>query len=80
MERKFRHVLASSKDIQDELNEQLFVRGCKVIENSLGQVIIKVRLPIIDLLFRSKKRLDQIHTILRPKMLFTVTYELKLIL
>jgi len=78
MQKKFRHVLNTAKDIEDELKEQPYIKGCKVETGPQpGLAFIYVRLSLVDYVFRLKGRLDEIHSALRPKMNFMITYEVK---
>lgn len=70
--------LSTKADIEAEVSEIPFVKKQKVKSDVLeGTVTIYVKLSLIDYLFKLSKRIDEIHSILRPKMVFTITYEVK---
>jgi len=78
MQKQYREVLSSKEDIEKEMMEQPYVKGCRVESGpQAGLAFIYVKLSIVDYVFRLKRRIDDIHDVLRPKMNFMVTYEVK---
>jgi hypothetical protein len=72
----YRHVLATRQNFIDEIMEQPYVKKCKVVEKDY-KFVIYVKISIVDYIFRMSKILDDIHSILRPKAVLTITYEVK---
>jgi len=77
--KEHRIILRTESDIFQELMEHEFVRDCKIKTdylNSRAKIIVK--LSVFDFVFRTKKRIDQIHSILRPKMPVTMGYDINI--
>lgn len=77
MKNKYRSVLVTEQDITEELLEQSYVKGCRVEDKGAGLALINVRLSVIDFIFNRNKRVREIHSLLRPRIPFTMTYELR---
>lgn len=76
--KEHRLVLRTESDIFNELMEHEFIRGCEVKINHRNSVArITIKLSLFDYLFKVKDRLDRTHSILRGKIPFTMSYEIK---